>query len=109
MRKSFECLYYSSSLKEEHKKIIPLVDYFCSHLTLISLAHYNNQNEQVINSLAQSMNVFNNVIDDEPKSVKNESYLDFMILLDALFEVLCNDDSDLATSSTFCHHNDRNK
>ncbi|CAF0709284.1 unnamed protein product [Brachionus calyciflorus] len=95
--KSFECLLYSSSLKDEHKKVLPLIDSITLHLTMTSLSHYTNQNEQKIQQLIQSINVFSNTAESTEvnyKHLKNESYLDFMILIDALFNVLCNDDSE---------------
>lgn len=93
--RSIECLYYSSSIKDNREYIIWLIDSICVHITLISLAHYNNQNEQNVNNLIQSMNMLSNTYDHEHiKKLTNNTYLDFMVLVDALFAVLCNDDSE---------------
>ncbi|RNA03191.1 Transformation transcription domain-associated, partial [Brachionus plicatilis] len=93
--RSFECLYYSSSIKDNREQIISLIDSLCVHITLISLSHYNNQNEQEVNGLIQSTNVLTNSLDaNEDISIGNSAYLDYMILVDALFVVLCNDDSE---------------
>lgn len=93
--RSFECLFYSSSLKENQEYIFSLIDSFCVHITLLSLAHYNKKNEQNVNNLIQSMNVLTNSLEaNQINNLENSSYLDFMILIDALFAVLCNDDSE---------------
>lgn len=102
--KSFECLYYASLLKDDANKVIPVIDSLCLHLTLTSLAYYNTQ-ESLVQSLTQSLNVFTD--SEGHKNVKNESYLDFMVLIDAMFRVLSNDDSEHYTEIGF--DDDRDK
>ena len=119
-------VFYASNVKEIRPQVVSLLDSLSIHLTLISLAHYNNQDESKIASLLQ-MNAFHVTPTTTPQPVrkmsvssnttiktqldniaqlqqqqqqqqqqtdvqKQNNSLDFFILIDSLFNVLCNDD-----------------
>lgn len=124
VERSLACIFYSSTIKEIKPEVLALLDSLVVHFTLISLSHYNNQDENKINNLIQS-NVFTqsavananastpttpNLNTQNSFKLTNASslninainqfqqgqtnYLDFMIIVDALFRVLSNDDMD---------------
>ncbi len=117
-------IFYASNIKEIKHQVVSILDSFVIHLTLISLAHYNNQDETKITNLLQS-NAFylaqpvqpvrkmstssNATIKNQLDNIaqqqllqqqqqqqsdlqKQNNCLDFFILVDSLFNVLCNDD-----------------
>ena len=81
-------MFYASNIKELQPQAVSLLDSLVVHLTLISLALYNNQDESKIANLAQC-NTFSQQNFD---SQNQNNYLDFLILIDSLFNVLCHDD-----------------
>lgn len=122
---SLSCIFYASNIKEIKPQVLALLDSLVVHFTLISLSHYNNQNEAKISLLIQS-NVFTQSASTNTSSVSAPSNLnstssnlnrathtsslntnainqfqlaqnnclDYMILVDAIFKVLSNDDMD---------------
>ena len=124
-------LFYASNIKEIRSQVIPLIDAFVVHFTLISLAQYNNQDETKIANCSQmnvlsqcltnsnpptpnrkssALNPSNTTIKNQLNNISQQQQqlqqqlesltpqantsLDFMILIDSLFTLLCNDDMD---------------
>jgi transformation/transcription domain-associated protein len=89
VEKSLICLIYATSIKEIKAHAVSLLDSIVIHLTLLSLAHYNNQDETKLQQLIK-MNIFSS---ENNNSFKYQLLnLDFMILVDCMYSVLCNDD-----------------
>ena len=117
-------LFYASTTKEIQHQVVSLLDSLVIHLTLLSLALYNIQDEAKINNIAQS-NSFSfpasmqqtKKLTNSNATIKNQldsiaqqqlqqlqqhqfdlqlqnNFLDFMILIDSLFNVLCHDDTE---------------
>ena len=117
-------LFYATTIKEIQHQVVSLLDSLVIHLTLLSLALYNIQDETKINNIAQS-NSFSfpasmqqtKKLTNSNATIKNQldsiaqqqlqqlqqhqldlqlqnNFLDFMILIDSLFNVLCHDDTE---------------
>ena len=125
MELSLACVYYASNTKEIKNQVLCFLDSLVVYFTLLSLSHYNNQEEAKVTNLIQS-NVFTQSAVSNPASLAAPSninsssanlsrmtsmsnlninainqhqlaqnnQLDFMILIDAIFKVLSNDDMD---------------
>jgi len=122
---SLACVYYAFNTKEIKNQVLCLLDSLIVYFTLLSLSHYNNQDEAKVTAQIQS-NVFTQSAISNPASLAATSninstsanlsrmtsmsnlntnainqhqltqnnHLDFMILIDAIFKVLSNDDMD---------------
>jgi transformation/transcription domain-associated protein len=95
---SFSCLFYASTIKEIESQVLPILDSFIVHFTLISLSHYHeskekeqqqHQNQSDVESFGIQSKI---LITQNIQSDKN--CLDFMILVDSLYAVLNNDNMD---------------
>jgi hypothetical protein len=117
-------LFYASNTKDIQYQVVSLLDSLVVHLTLLSLAHYNIQDEVKINNLVQSNSFSTPASMQQTKKLSNSNatiknqldniaqqqlqqqqqhqfdlqqqnnFLDFMILVDSLFNVLCHDDTE---------------
>ena len=117
-------LFYASSIKEIQYQVVTLLDSLVVHLTLLSLAHYNIQDEAKINNLVLSnsfsmpasmqqtkkltnsnatiKNQLDSIAQQQSQQLQQHQYdlqlqnnfLDFLILVDSLFNVLCHDDTE---------------
>jgi transformation/transcription domain-associated protein len=81
-------LFYATSVKDLRQQSIGFLDSLFVHFTLLSLAHYHNQDEAKFNSHA------NELTNLAIRKHQSSNYLDFMIAIDSLFSVLCYDDID---------------
>ena len=90
-------LVYATGCPEIRAHATALLDSFVVNLTLLSLAHYSNQDEFKLNQYLKT-NVFANINGSSTATtgvlVNENRKLDFMLLIDALYAVLCNDDMD---------------
>jgi hypothetical protein len=117
-------LFYATTIKEIQHQVVSLVDSLVIHLTLLSLALYNIQDETKINNIAQSnsfsfpasmqqtkkltnsnatiKNQLDSIAQQQLQQLQQHQYdlqlqnnfLDFMILIDSLFNLLCHDDTE---------------
>jgi hypothetical protein len=125
---AFECVFFATSASQINTQVFALLDSLVTHLTLISLAHYNNSNTEQVTEQLES-NVFSHSAQllSPSKSATNSSTspssrlaaskshlasslnssainmfhlaqhnncLDFLILVDVIYSVLTNDDSE---------------
>jgi transformation/transcription domain-associated protein len=83
VEQSLSSLFYASHAKEIRAPVLRLLDSITIHFTLISLSLYLASSHQGddTNTSTTTPNV-------------NSTHLDFMILIDSLFEVLCHDDTE---------------
>lgn len=73
------CLFYATSTKDIRKQVLGFLDTLVTHFTLVSLAPYHQQDQ---NLTIQPVNLF----------TSSNNHLDFYLLIDAMFNVLTNDD-----------------
>ena len=78
---TLSCLFYATTIKEIRKHVLSYLDSIVVHFTIISLSYYHQQEQ-------------NKDIEDFKYFLTPNNYLDTFLVVDAIYNVLTNDDMD---------------
>jgi transformation/transcription domain-associated protein len=94
VEQALSALFYASHSKEMKQPVLKFLDSLIIHFTLISLSLYTNQDDTILANLNNfaTLNMHHN--QQQQQQQHQQQPLDFLILVDSLYEVLCNDDSE---------------
>ena len=103
LEQAFTCIFYATNVKDIRTVALNLLDAITIHFTLVSLAHYHLLDESGQSKAATTTTISSNQSNifscflDQSKDQGNDKttgYLDFTIYVDAIFNLLCNEDNE---------------
>lgn len=94
VEQSLSAMFYATHSKELRPAVLRLLDSLVIHFTLISLSlytpHQENNNSTADSSDSSSSSSSSSSTHQTPN--QRSTNLDFMLIIDCIFDVLCNDD-----------------